>query len=227
MKMKNALLAIPLSVSILVPTTTALGEEVKTPKQEVKGESDVAKLAKSKAMDSNEEKKKLKEMGFKDGVVKLKPNEPLVVEFDDGSKIEYELDVTDTPLERLPVQVQSSQSPREITAYSIIYKTYNVGKTYFYGTANANTKLYTDVKHDGRYVYVRSSFPYFQGTYAKNDWQKTRTIDSTGYDIDYATTELNGQFTTTAPYAGDYYTRTYLYRMDIDSAGLAYLRVIY
>ncbi|USK36429.1 hypothetical protein LIT25_27050 (plasmid) [Bacillus sp. F19] len=74
---------------------------------------------------------------------------------------------------------------------------------------------------------MRTNFPFFQGTLTRNDWQKTRTIDSTGYNADYATTELNGQFTTTAPYAGDYYTRTYLYRMDIDPAGAAYLRVIY
>ncbi|MES9681752.1 hypothetical protein ABWK22_02305 [Gottfriedia acidiceleris] len=226
MKLKNALLAIPLSVSILAPTSIALGEEVKTPKQEVKGESDVTKLANSKAMDEKAEKQKLKEMGFKDGVIKLKPNKPLVIEFDDGSKIEYEMGVTDTPSERLPAEAKNSQSSRGIDVLAT-YKTYHVGKTYFYGTANANTKLYTDVKHDGRYVYVRENHPYFSGTFAQNDWQKTRTIDSTGYDTDYATTELNGQTTLYAPTIGNYYTKTYLYRMDIDSAGLAYLRVIY
>lgn len=213
--MSLSLLA-PMSAFAQQPDTSA----ITIPQDELK--SDQEKLAKSKAMNPNEEQKKLKELGLNGKSFKLDEDKPLVLNFDDGSRIEYSLGVTPTPAERMPV-VQD----RMVSTYSIIYKTYNVKKQYFYGTANANTGLYTDVKHDGRYVYVRSNFPFFQGTLTKSDWQKTRTIDGTGYNTDYATTELNGQFTTTAPYAGDYYTRTYLYRMDIDPAGAAYLRVIY
>lgn len=190
--------------------------------QQDKLKADQEKLAKSKAMNPQEEQKKLKELGLEGKRIKLSEGEPLILNFDDGSRVEYSLGVEPTPAERMPVTQDGT-----VSISAIIYKTYNVKKQYFYGTANANTALYTDVKHDERYVYVRGNFPFFQGTYTKSDWQKTRTIDGTGYNTDYATTELNGQFTTTAPYAGDYYTRTYLYRMDIDPAGAAYLRVIY
>jgi hypothetical protein len=235
LKIKKSLLAVPLSLSLLAPVS-AFAQQPDSPtvnstKVDVSSQDQI-KLAKSKAMDSKEEMKKLKELGLEGKSIKLDKDKPLVLNFDDGSRIEYSYSLEPTPIERLLVSEQSLAtkslaSPSLVTIASMVYKTAHVKKQYFYGSANANTGLYTDYKQDGEYMWVRSNFPFFQGTLTKSDYQHTRTIDGTGNQLDMLTTELNGQFTTTAPYVGDYYTRTYLYRMDIDHWGGAYLRVIY
>lgn len=218
MKLKNALLAIPLSLSFILAPATALGQQHDVQPQKATStlKSDTNKLMKSKALNPKEEQKKLESMGIKG--VPVASGKELKVKFDDGSSITYTASVMPTAPVRLP------QGETQYGTLSSYYKTYSVGKQYNYGVATATTRLYTDVRHSGRYVYVRSNHPGFKGTYARNDYQRTRTIDSVGYNSDYATTELTGQFTTTAPYAGDYYTRVYQYRMDIDPAGVAYLR---
>jgi hypothetical protein len=235
LKIKKALVVVPLSLSLLAPVsafaqTPTSNDTAQVQKDNTK--SDQEKLAKSKAMDSKEELKKLKEMGLEGKSIKLDKGDPLVINFDDGSRIEYSYEVTPTPVERLPVAEQSlatkSLAIDSLTTTAMRYLTAHVKKQYFYASANANTGLYTDYKIDsGEYMWVRTNYPFFQGTFMKSDWQKTRTVDGTGSSVDMLTTELNGQFTATAPYAGDYYTRTYLYRMDIDHWGGAYLRVIY
>jgi hypothetical protein len=225
LKIKNVLLSVPLSLAMLAPlapTTFAQQPDTPATTQQDKLQSDQAKLAKSKAMNPQEEQKKLKELGLDGKRIKLIEGEPLVLNFDDGSRIEYTISSAPTPADRLPVVEEGT-----ISTQAIIYKTYNVKKQYFYASANANTGLYTDVKHDGRYVYVRQNNAFFEGTLMANNGQETRTIDGTGYGTDVATTELKGSFTATGPYVGDYYTRTYLYRMDIDPAGLCWIRVIY
>ena len=188
-------------------------------------EKDQVKLYKTKALNPSEENKALKKLGFKDGHIKFNGKETFSIKFDDGSSIEYATSAEPTPADRLPKAETGIDGVT--TQAAAIYKTYSVRKTYLYGSASAVTKLFTDAKHVDRFVYVRYNAPYFSGTLTKNDWQNTRTIDEVGYMADYATTELNGQFTLTAPRVGDYKNRTYLYRMDIDSAGFAYLRVIY
>lgn len=217
-KMNKGLLIVPLSAYLLLPsfTTNASAEEVGTKAQQQQ------QLAKSQAMNSSTERQKLKEMGLDPNNLPLKPGKPLTVNFEDGSKIVYEMSVTNTVSNSSAIQATTG----DFETMGTTYKTYKVNKIYFYLLAKASIYLYTDVKHVNRSVTVRKHYPGFIGVFAKNDRQSTRTIDGYGENNDYATTEVNGQFTLGQAAVGDLYTKSYVLRMDIDPAGGAYLRVI-
>jgi hypothetical protein len=227
---KKSLLISSLALSLLTVPTVAFGQEntsnVKT-EQTQTGVTKQNKLV--DAFNTQKETKKLKEKGINLNNWKVTENtKDVVLDFDDGSKIIYSFEVTDTPTSTTNVLASSTKefSAEAASTASVIYKTYHVSKHYIYGSADCTVSLYTDVKHEGRTVTVRTAYPGFKGTFASNDDQKTRVIDAVGIDPDYATTELSGQFTLGAPTVGNYYTRTYVIRMDIDPAGDAYLRVI-
>jgi len=183
-------------------------------------------IQKAQALNKSLEQKELKKHLDRNGRMRIQPHVPIVIKFDDGSKIKYEVEAYDTP-NSPKVNTKSGVSAEStMTASAVRYKTYTVKKTYFYGVANFQVKLYTDVKHSGRYVYVQRKYDGFNGTYAKWWGNKTRTLDSTGYNSDYATTEAYGYYSLDAPGAGNYFNGSYRIRADIDPAGAVYLRVI-
>ncbi|PGO60742.1 hypothetical protein [Priestia megaterium] len=182
-------------------------------------------VQKSQAFDKKLEQKALNKYLDQKGRMRIQPHIPIVIKFDDGSKIKYELEEYTTP-NAPKASVKNGVSSSDYQASAVKYKTYTVKKSYFYGVANFTVKLYTDVKHSGRYVYVQRKYDGFNGTYAKWWGNKTRTLDSTGYNSDYATTEAYGYYSLDAPGAGNYFNGSYRIRADIDPAGAVYLRVI-
>lgn len=182
-------------------------------------------IQKAQALNPKLEQKALNKHLDQKGRMRIQPNKPIVVKFDDGSSVKYELEERTTP-NAPKASVKNGVSSADYQASAVRYKTYTVKKTYFYGVANFQVKLYTDVKHSGRYVYVQRKYDGFNGTYAKWWGNKTRTLDSTGYNSDYATTEAYGYYSLDAPGAGNYFNGSYRIRADIDPAGAVYLRVI-
>lgn len=212
---------LPLTLAfLLLPLTAFANEDV--PAKKISNSKEIPAYV--DAMNSQKEKQELKKLGLNPSSLKLEDGDKIKLDFEDGSEIEYELEVEATPIER---SVTSSES-NIVSALAVtpLYKTYKVSKTYYYGTASAKVTLGTDVKHLGREAWVRGTFAGFSGTLTANDEQTTRTIDSYALSPDLLTTELKGQFTNGTGYTGNYFTRTYLIRADIDTAGFAILRVI-
>lgn len=212
---------LPLTLAFLLLPLTAFANE-DAPAKKISNSKEIPAYV--DAMNSQKEKQELKKLGLNPSSLKLEDGDKIKLDFEDGSEIEYELEVEATPIER---SVTSSES-NIVSALAVtpLYKTYKVSKTYYYGTASAKVTLGTDVKHLGREAWVRGTFAGFSGTLTANDEQTTRTIDSYALSPDLLTTELKGQFTNGTGYTGNYFTRTYLIRADIDTAGFAILRVI-
>ena len=208
--------ALAVGTTALIPTQSFASEKPAQATQAIK---------KAQAFDQKLEQQQLKKYLDRNGRMRIQPTKPINIKFPDGSRIEYAVESHDTP--NAPKSVaKSGVSAESYSASAVRYKTYTVKKTYFYGVANFQVKLYTDVKHSGRYVYVQRKYDGFNGTYAKWWGNKTRTLDSTGYNSDYATTEAYGYYSLDAPGAGNYFNGSYRIRADIDPAGAVYLRVI-
>nr|WP_012881105.1 hypothetical protein [Planococcus sp. ZOYM]ABE02510.1 PCZ2.4 [Planococcus sp. ZOYM] len=212
---------LPLALAFMLLPLTAFANEGTAVKnlatsKEIPGHVD--------ALDIQEEEQELKSLGLNPNDILLKDGDNIELNFDDGSKIEYELEVAPTPVKR--TEISNERNAVNALAATALYKTYKVSKTYYYGTASAKVTLGTDVKHVGREAWVRNTFAGFSGSLSKNDGQTTRTIDGYALSPDLLTTELSGQFTNGTGYTGDYFSRTYLIRADIDTAGFARLRVI-
>ncbi|WP_440645017.1 hypothetical protein [Bacillus subtilis] len=217
---KRSLLMPSLAALLLVPVAPVSASE--TPRVHTPSNAMQAKLATSQAMDTELEVKKLKELGQDPEKLQFKDGQSLEVKFDDGSRIVYSLEITPTSKENLPKNLTQSDADIQAT-----YKTYTLRKQYFYVTANANISVKADIKHEGRSLTVRRAYHGFQGTFAKNDKQSSRIIRKNATSPKMGITETSGQFTLYAfGNIADYYTRSYVLRMDIDTAGFAVLRVM-
>lgn len=158
------------------------------------------------AMQPSVENKELEKLSNKEGLIKLDENNPLIIEFEDGSKIQYELDITNSPMSGK--------------------KTYTVTKIYFVGFSSLTVKLHTEVTHSGRRVTIDRTYDTRNATFGK--WSNTETsiIRKNGEGSTYAVSEAYGMYTYTILNLGDIYTGTSRIQAQIDSVGAAYLKVL-
>lgn len=161
------------------------------------------------------ENKLLEKLSDKEGLIKLDENNPLIVEFEDGSKIKYELDIIDSPV-----------SPYRDVLPMSDKKSYTVTKIYFVGFSSLTVKLHTNVTHSGRRVTIDRAYDSRNATFGK--WSNTETsiIRKSGEGNTYAISEAYGMYTYTILNIGDIYTGTSRIQAQIDSVGAAYLKVL-
>lgn len=166
------------------------------------------------ALQSSVENKELEELSNDEGLVKLDVDNPLVLEFADGSKIKYELDIIESPAMSHDNNIPMSN------------KTYTVSKTYYVGFSTLIVKLHTDVTQSGKNVTINRAYDDRSATFGK--WSNTGTtvVRESGYDTTYAISEAYGQYTYTILNIGDIYTGTSRIQAHIDPAGFAYLKVL-
>jgi hypothetical protein len=139
-------------------------------------------------------------------IIKLAPNEKIILSFDDGSRIEYSL----------RVEANSVNSERN----------YDVDKTYFYLTGSATVGLHARCTHSNREVTIDDLYDSFQGSLAKRVEHDTDIIREKGFQGTYAIGEGWGVIQFELPQVGDYFQRSYRIQIQIDPAGGAYLVVL-
>ncbi len=166
------------------------------------------------AFQTSLENKELEKLSNKDGLVRLDENNPLTITFEDGSKIVYELDITESPISTI----------NNVTPMST--KTYTVTKYYYVGISSLTVKLHTDVTHKGRDVTINRAYDSRSATFGK--WSNTGTsiIRKNGSGGTYAISEAYGNYTYTILNVGDIYTGASRIQSHIDPGGVAYLKVL-
>ena len=151
-----------------------------------------------------------------DGLIKLSPNEPIVLNFEDGSSIVYSLIEHEEPIYSLNRNI-SPQSTK---------KTYTVVKTYFYLIGNANIYLTAECTQDNRRVTIDRAYDKVTGSLASVSNRKVSIIRKNGYNNTYAIAEASGDIQFEITKLGPWLFRTYRIQIHVDPAGSAYLKVL-
>lgn len=160
------------------------------------------------AFSAEKENEKLESLGYLDskGYLKLDKDKPIVIEFEDGSSIEYSVKKEENSL---------------FDDHATVYKNYQ------YGVAQVKVNITVYKQSSGRSITITDAFTTLTGHHFTENDKRTKIIQPTGYGTNYAKVRVNGSFTLTIPWQGSgYYTRAFLLEAHADPAGYLYLRTI-
>lgn len=167
---------------------------------------------------SSESNFKNKNNTKKDVVTPLTLGQPLELEFDDGSKIVYELKVdgADSKVSTLNLLESRATSRR-----------YEVVKTYYAGGIGiAQLKLTAEASHSGRYVTINRAYQDYASGLANVSMNPVKILVKTAYNSNCAIAEASGTMGGYIPKLGNIASRSYRFQIWVDPAGLAYLKTI-
>lgn len=145
-------------------------------------------------------------------LIKIDPNNQIVLTFDDGSRIEYSF------------QIHEIITPLNSIASS--FRTYTVQKTYFYLIGSVTMRLHAECTHVGRSVTINRLYDSFICSLARVDSNNTAIIRATGFQGTYAIGEGWGVLAFQVTQLDEWLSRSYRMQILVDPAGLAYLNVI-
>lgn len=149
------------------------------------------------------------------GLIKLTPNEPIVLTFDDGSSVEYRLTVTEEPIS--PSNSNTLQSGK---------KTYRVDKFYNYLIGNARIFLTAECTQNNRHVTIDRAYDDVFAVLASVSNRKVSILKANGYNNTYAVAECSGDIQFEITKVGPWHQKSYRIQIHVDPIGAAYLKVL-
>ncbi|MDN5276668.1 MAG: hypothetical protein PWR01_633 [Clostridiales bacterium] len=150
-------------------------------------------------------------------LIKLSVKEPIILEFDDGSRIEYHLTIHENP-----TNILNFTSKTFATTTST--KTYEVTKWYYYVAGWATVTLYADCTHEGRWVIMNRVYDGFSGGFSELVSHGTAIIKEKGFNSTCAIGEGWGEIRYQITQVGQWAYQTYRLQIWVDPAGTAYLK---
>lgn len=149
------------------------------------------------------------------GLMKLTPNEPIILTFDDGSSIEYRL-----------IATEESISPSYSNVLQSGKKTYRVEKFYNYLIGNARIYLTAECTQNNRRVTINRAYDDVLAVLASVSNRQVRIIKANGYNNTLAVAECSGDIQFEITKVGPWHQRSYRIQIHVDPIGAAYLKVL-
>lgn len=159
------------------------------------------------AFNHEKEQEQLEKEGLvsDDGLIKIKPGEPITIHFEDGSAIEYSIEYPDG------YNVQNTQS-------------LTVSKKYWYGVATAIVSITVNGTWKNRQVTINRASTGVSGSNVTDTGKTTTIIRKTGSNSTTAYLEAAGGFKVGS--GAFSISKSYILQAHADSAGFVFLRVI-